>query len=51
MAHALMTNPDSLDAVANRVAPQADLDATLVLRGARRVKEQIEAAVARGETL
>jgi len=51
LAHALMTNPDMLDAVAHRVAPQADLDATLVLRGARRVKEQIEAAVARGETL
>ena len=51
LAHALMTNPDMLDAVAQRVAPQADLDATLVLRGARRVKEQIEAAVARGETL
>ena len=51
LAHALMTNPDTLDAVAHRVAPQADLDATLVLRGARRVKEQIEAAVARGETL
>jgi HD-like signal output (HDOD) protein len=51
LAHALMTNPDSLEAVAQRVAPQAELDATLVLRGARRVKEQIEAAVARGETL
>jgi len=51
LAHALMTDPDSLEAVAQRVAPQADLDATLVLRGARRVKEQIEAAVARGETL
>jgi HD-like signal output (HDOD) protein len=49
LAYALMTDPDSLDDVANAVAPQAGLDATLVLRGARRVKEQIEAAVARGE--
>jgi HD-like signal output (HDOD) protein len=48
LAHALMTDPDSLDDVAAKVAPQADLDATLVLRGARRVQEQIEAAVARG---
>ena len=47
LAHALMTDPDSLDAVAEKVAPQADLDASLVLRGARRVKEQIEAAVER----
>jgi HD-like signal output (HDOD) protein len=47
LAHALMTDPDSLDAVAAKIAPQADLDATLVLRGARRVQEQIENAVAR----
>jgi HD-like signal output (HDOD) protein len=47
LAHALMTNPDSLDEVAEKVAPQADLEASLVLRGARRVKEQIEAAVER----
>jgi HD-like signal output (HDOD) protein len=48
LAHALMTDPDSLDEVARVVAPQAGLDAALVLRGAREVKEQIEAAVARG---
>lgn len=47
LAHALMTDPDSLDGVAARVAPQADLDATLVLRGARKVQQQIEEAVAR----
>ena len=29
------------------VAPQAGLDPTLVLRGARKIQEQIEAAVAR----
>jgi HD-like signal output (HDOD) protein len=47
LAHALMTDPDSLDAVAQAVAPQAGLDATLVLRGARKVQAQIEAAIAR----
>jgi len=47
LAHALMTDPDRLDAVAARVAPQADLDPVLVLRGARRVQAQIEAAVER----
>ncbi len=47
LANALMTDPDTLDAVAHAVAPQADLDEVLVLRGTRRVKEQIEAAVAR----
>ena len=47
LAHALMTDPDSLDAVAQAVAPQAGLDPTLVLRGARKIQAQIEAAVAR----
>jgi hypothetical protein len=47
LAHGLMTDPDKLDAIAARVAPQADLDATLVLRGARKVQQQIEEAVAR----
>ena len=47
LAHALMTDPDSLDAVAQAVAPQAGLDPMLVLRGARKVQAQIEAAVAR----
>jgi HD-like signal output (HDOD) protein len=50
LAHALMTDPESLDEVAEAVAPQAGLDATLVLRGARKVQAQIEAAVARGES-
>ena len=49
LAHALMTDPDTLDAVAQKVAPQADMSATLVLRGARRVQEQLEAAIARGQ--
>ena len=48
LANALMTDPDTLDEVARAVAPQAELDVIMVLRGARRVQEQIEAAVARG---
>lgn len=47
LAQALMVDPATLDGVAQRVAPQADLDPVLVLRGARRVQEQIENAIAR----
>lgn len=47
LAHALMTDPESLDDVAHGVAPQAGLDPTLVLRGTRKVQAAIEAAVAR----
>lgn len=50
LAHALMTDPDTLDEVAFKVAPQADLDPMLVQRGARKVQEQIESAVARERT-
>ena len=49
LAYALMTDPSRLDEVAERIAPQADMDPTLVMRGARRVQQQIESAVARGE--
>lgn len=48
LAHALMNDPDSIDEVCDRIAPQADLDATLVRRGVQKVREQIEAAHARG---
>ena len=50
MAHALMTDPDTLDDVARKVAPQAELDPLLASRGARRVQEQIEMAVERAKT-
>lgn len=50
LAHALMTDPATLDDVAAAVAPQANLDPTLVLRGARKIQEQIEAAVARSQS-
>ena len=47
LAHALMTDPDTLDEVAAAVAPQAGIDVTLATRGARKVQQDIEAAVAR----
>lgn len=47
LANALMTDPETLDDVARAVAPQAHMDETMVLRGARKVQAQIEAAVAR----
>lgn len=47
LANALMADPATLDDVAHAVAPQAELDITLTLRGARRVQTQIEEAVAR----
>ena len=43
-----MTDPDTLEEVAQAVAPQAMLDQTLVLRGARKVQQQIEDAAVRG---
>jgi HD-like signal output (HDOD) protein len=47
LANALMADPDSVDEVAQLVAPQAELDVELALRGTRRVQAEIEAAVAR----
>jgi HD-like signal output (HDOD) protein len=47
LAHALMTDPETVDDVALKVAPQAGLDAMLAQRATRRVQQQIEAAVAR----
>ncbi len=47
LANALMSDPDTVDAVAGKVAPQAELDPLLVVRGARKVQEQIENAMAR----
>ena len=50
MAYALMTDPETLDDVARKVAPQADIDPLLAQRGARRVQEMIEMAVERSKT-
>jgi len=40
-----MTDPDTLEEVVNALAPQAQLEPELVLRGARRVQQKIESAV------
>ncbi|MEO6896382.1 MAG: HDOD domain-containing protein [Caldimonas sp.] len=50
MAHSLMTDPDTLDEIARKVAPQADLDPLLAQRAARKVQEQIEMAVERAKS-
>ena len=49
LANALMTDPDRVAEVADKVAPQAGLDPSRVERATRRVQEHIEAAVARHE--
>lgn len=49
MANALMTDPESAESVALNVAPQVDMDPALLLQGARRVQQQLEAAIERGE--
>ena len=49
LANTLMTDPERVEEVARRVAPQAGLDAAKVERATRRVQENIEAAVARHE--
>ena len=43
-----MATPEVLDQVVEHIAPQAELDVTLSLRGARKVQEQMEEAAARG---
>jgi hypothetical protein len=47
LAQALMTDPDTLDAVANAVAPQCGLDPVRLLKGAHAVKDHIEAVMAK----
>ena len=44
LVHALMHAPDTAEAVAQAVAPQAELDTTLVLRALRQIVEQLESA-------
>jgi HD-like signal output (HDOD) protein len=46
LAFALLEAADTLDAVAAAVAPQADLDQTLMLRAARAVQDELAAAAA-----
>lgn len=48
IAAAIVTMPPSIDAVVPQIAPQADLDTTLVLRAARKLVDDLRAAQAHG---
>lgn len=48
LAHTLETEPDTLDEVAQCVAPQAELEPELVVRALRQLRERQEEAVANG---
>jgi HD-like signal output (HDOD) protein len=48
LVHAMLNEPDALDEVAGHIAPQADLDTTLVLRAARRIEQQLQDAADNG---
>lgn len=48
IVQALTVEPDRVDEVAQRLAPEADLDAALVLRALRQIQEQLDAARAHG---
>lgn len=48
IAHAMMNAPETMDEVAATVAPEANLDVTLVVRGARAVQEQLAEALKHG---
>jgi HD-like signal output (HDOD) protein len=48
IAAAIGTMPPSVDAVVPQIAPQADLDTTLVLRAARKLVDDLQAALAHG---
>lgn len=48
IAHAMLTAPESLDEAIEQIAPQAELDTMLALRGARQVQEQLAEALSHG---
>lgn len=48
LTHVLMNAPQSLDEAVERIAPQAELDSQHVLRCARTIAQQLEAAAAHG---
>jgi HD-like signal output (HDOD) protein len=47
VAHAIIVAPETLDTVCTTLAPQADVEQTLLLRAARQVAEQFDNAKAR----
>ncbi|MDH4391165.1 MAG: HDOD domain-containing protein [Aquabacterium sp.] len=50
IAAAMATMPPSIDVVVPQIAPQADLDTTLVLRATRKIADELQAALAQGRT-
>ena len=48
LAHTIVNAPSQLDEVAMKLAPQAMLDQTSLLRGLQRVKDKIDDAIANG---
>jgi HD-like signal output (HDOD) protein len=48
MVHTMMNTPDEVDDVAAIIAPQSELDTTLLLRSARRLEQQLEEAAEHG---
>lgn len=46
LANTIMSNPDELEEVTQALAPQAMLDQSLLLKGARKVKDKIDEAIA-----
>ena len=50
IAAAIVTMPPSVDAVVPQIAPQADLDTTLVLRATRKLVDELQAAQAHGRS-
>ena len=48
IAAAIVTMPPSVDEVVPQIAPQADLDATLVLRATRRLLDELQSAQVHG---
>lgn len=48
IVQAMTAQPESLDEVIGQVAPQAELDTTLVLRAARRIEDQLNEAAEHG---
>ena len=48
LAHTLMTAPEQIEEAVEAIAPQADLELTLVQRAARQALEQLQAAADNG---
>ncbi|NRF69272.1 HDOD domain-containing protein [Aquincola sp. S2] len=48
VVHSMLNQPEEVDDVTAVVAPPADLDTTLVLRAARRIEQQLQAATDHG---